>query len=289
MRQPTIPDEEILTAARHLHADGQLTVRRLKEAVGVAERGRLIRACQEVRKSARTELPSAPADPNQDALEVPDSLRTCLSRLEVTILAELRAARTTELERARLTEAAHAARHEEQISGAEARASMLAEDLDGAEEEVGRLEAEIDRLTAELESQLAIAERERSAREAVENVRNAEAETHLRERTALNEALMAATAQAAANADGRSRAEAAAAAAQATAAAAESELVRLRNEHAELRTRSEALIGQLGATEADLKQAREAREPGKRRRRDGVHGSTSGRSALGAPDRTEEQ
>jgi chromosome segregation ATPase len=286
MRQPTIPDEEILATAKRLHAEGRLTVRRLKETVGVAERGRLILACQEVRKSAPSDPPAPPVAPDKDSQELSESLRTCFSRLEVAVLTELRGTRTAEMERARLAEAAHAARHEEQMSATEAHAAMLSDDLEEAEEEVGRLEAEILRLKAELQRQQTSAERERSARDAAESARRAEAESHLNERTALNEALSAAVAQAAANADGRSRAEAAAAAAQATAVAAESELTRLRTERAELRTRNEELIKLLATAEADLKQSRGSETRQRRKKVSAGPAADSGRAPL---SRREEQ
>jgi hypothetical protein len=242
MRPPKVLYEEIVAVAERLHAEGKLSVRRLKGEVGGGERDRLVRAARQVRETAEAAASATEAPAQPEVTELPETVRSCLGRLETVVLSEFRSARTQEIERARLAEAAAAANRQGQVLACEARLALLHEDLEDAEAEVTRLSEVSERLANDLE-------RERNARVDLETTRKLEAEKHSLERLTLTEALSRARDDAYANVASRASADAAAAvsqaaasSAQATAAAAGAEVDRMRGECAQLRERYEELV-----------------------------------------------
>jgi len=284
MRSPNVPFDEIVAVAERLHAEGRLSVRQLKEEVGGGERDRLVRAARQVREAADGTAPSVAVEAQPEAAELPEAVRTCLGRLEVVVLNEVRSARTQEIERARLTEAAAATAHQEQIRVAETRIALLQEDIEEAETEVVRLREACAGLEADLV-------RERTAREDLECTRKREAEQKSLERLTLAEALSHAREDASANAASRASADAAAAAAQAaassaqaTAAAISAEIDRVRSECTQLRNRNEELVRLLSKAEVERNRAladlREAQGTTVREADQGEAGASAGRSRL---------
>jgi len=242
-------EEELLAAAEELHTLGELSVTRLSRFVGGGQRERLAAIVRRVREAAADRAPlPAGAEAATAEPELPACLRDGLAKMAADILRELVAVRATELDRARAAEAAAAARHEAAIRSAETNLSLLGEDLAACEAEVDDLRGELERLTGEIDDAA-------KARDAAEELRRSEIESHSRERLALTDALSKAQEEVARQGHGRSRAEAEAAAAGATARAAAAELERVRQEGTALRAHCESLLRQLGATEIERDRA----------------------------------
>lgn len=255
MRTPNMPFEEIVAVAERLQAEGRLSVRRLKEEVGGGEHDRLVRAARQAREASGNAEANAEPSCSEPAAELPEAVRSCLGRLEVVVLTELRTARNDVMERARVAGDAERAKHQDQLRTLETRLDLVQEDLGEAEAEVARIAEERDSLAADLE-------RERSARAELEKMLRTEGEAHSKERLALTEALAAAREEVVAQTAGRLLAEATASAAQvtassaqATAAAAGNEVSRLRQDRAALQARNEALVRQVAALEVRLNPA----------------------------------
>lgn len=242
-------EEELLAAAEDLHARGELSVDRLKRVAGGGQRERLMAVVRRVRKTAedRVLLPAG-SDAAAAEPELPASVRDGLARVTADIIRELTAVRISELDRARSAEAAAASRHKAAIRTAETNLSLLNEDLAACEAEVQELRAELERLVTSL-GQVG------AARDAAEELRRSENESHSRERLALTDALTRAQEEVARQGAGRSRAEAEAAAAGAMARAAAAELERTRQESDAVRARCEELLRRLGAAEIERDRA----------------------------------
>ena len=152
MKTPTISDEELTAAAEALHAEGQLSIRRLRARVGGGDTGRLSRVAREVRSAA-----SRAADPLADGAgqedsgaepELPKPVLSDLDRLRSTVLRELDQARQREVDRARAAEAALTTRHEEEVQRIIGEMTLLREDMSDLESAVEEHLVEIARLKA---------------------------------------------------------------------------------------------------------------------------------------------
>jgi chromosome segregation ATPase len=177
---PIMQDPDIATVAERLLAEGALSVRKLRSAVGGGDQSRLMRIVREVRAAQQhhdEQVAEASAfagtrdadeaDPERTAL--PEALRTTMSRLGEQILVTLHQARQEEADRGRAASREIQRTSEERIAAVQAERDEIAEDQGALLAEALDLRtrmAEALALAAELTSKLD-SERER-ARESEE-------------------------------------------------------------------------------------------------------------------------
>lgn len=232
MRTPTISDEELTAAAEALHAEGQLSIRRLRARVGGGDTGRLSRVARGVREEASPATDTTPEGKGEKAPsvepELPKPVLGDLDRLRSTVLRELHQVRQQEVDRARAAEAALTAGHGEEVRKLVDDMALLREDMSDLESAVEEHLDQIARLeAAEAEVRAALARSEDERRSA--------AEAHTVDRRTLGETAARLEEERAEEADGRRRAEAALEESRTRNANLTTELQREREETARLR------------------------------------------------------